>query len=484
MLFNSFDFVFFLVVVFSLYWFVLSRWRTAQNTLLLIASYVFYGWWDWRFLSLIVLSSVCDYFIGLALHSARTERHRFGLLLFSLGFNLGLLGYFKYFNFFIDSFAAMLGALGIPAGTGTLEILLPVGISFYTFQTLSYSIDIYRRNIEPTRDIVAFFAFVAFFPQLVAGPIERASRLLPQFLQQREFAYSTAAAGLRQIIWGLFKKVVVADNCAIVVDRIYLDAGTMDGTALLIGTVFFAFQIYGDFSGYSDIAIGTGRLFGFNLMQNFATPYFSRNIREFWQRWHISLSTWFRDYIYIPLGGSRGLLSATIRNTMITFVLSGLWHGANWTFFVWGFLNGLYLLPRVIKLNRTAVRQTPPEHASLRDLPQIFVTFGLIVFAWVFFRAQDLTEAVSIIARILTDVGHVNPLESLRGLGLRSHVARGTAAISILLVVEWIQRRRQHGLEMDGVAWFLRWPTYVAVISIVLLLRHTGGSLEFIYFQF
>ncbi len=349
MLFNSIDFAIFLPVVFCLYWFVTGRNLRAQNALLLITSYIFYGWWDWRFLSLIAFSSLVDYFVGIGLGKTANKAQRKILLLISIVVNIGFLAFFKYFNFFAGNFYTAFTFLGQPVFDPVLlNIILPVGISFYTFQTLSYSIDTYKRKIEPTRDIIAFFAFVSFFPQLVAGPIERATNLLPQFYTNRVFKYDEAADGMRQILWGLFKKIVIADNCALYVNRIFLNYDTYSGSTLLLGAVFFAFQIYGHFSGYSDIAIGSSRLFGFRLKRNFAFPYFSRDIAEFWRRWHISLSTWFRDYVYIPLGGSRCGTWMKVRNIFILFIVSGFWHGANWTFIAWGALNALYFLPLML----------------------------------------------------------------------------------------------------------------------------------------
>ncbi|MBN1987260.1 MAG: MBOAT family protein, partial [Prolixibacteraceae bacterium] len=348
MLFNSIDFAIFLPVVFFLYWFVTSKNLPVQNAFLILVSYVFYGWWDWRFLSLIVFSSGVDYLVGIYLAKSKIQRNRKILLLISIVVNLGFLGFFKYFNFFTESFARAFTLFGKTIEPTTLNIILPVGISFYTFQTLSYSIDIYKRKIEPTNDVVSFFAFVSFFPQLVAGPIERAAHLLPQFYTKRTFEYTKAFDGVKQIFWGLFKKMVIADNCALIVNQIFDNYTNYSGSTLLLGTFFFAFQIYGDFSGYTDIAIGTARLFGFELKQNFAYPYFSRDIAEFWRRWHISLTSWFRDYLYIPLGGSRGGTWMKIRNTFIVFLVSGLWHGANWTFIVWGIFNAVLFLPLLL----------------------------------------------------------------------------------------------------------------------------------------
>ena len=297
MLFNSFEFLLFLPVVFLLYWFVFNKKLNLQNLLLLVSSYIFYGWWDYRFLSLIIFSSIIDFYCGLSIEKAHTKTTKKKWLLLSMFINLGFLGIFKYFNFFSQSLQEAFQSFGYQIDTLTLNIILPVGISFYTFQTMSYTIDVYRNKLKPTKDIIAFFAFVSFFPQLVAGPIERATNLLPQFYKKRQFNYANAVDGCRQILWGLFKKIVVADNCALIVNQVFDNYTEYNASSLLIGSVFFAFQIYGDFSGYSDIAIGTSRLFGFNLMQNFAFPYFSRDIAEFWRRWHISLSTWFRDYV-------------------------------------------------------------------------------------------------------------------------------------------------------------------------------------------
>ncbi|MBU1908629.1 MAG: MBOAT family protein, partial [Verrucomicrobia bacterium] len=345
MLFNSIDFAVFLPLVFLLYWFVFQRNLRLQNLFLVVVSYVFYGWWDWRFLFLIAFSTLVDYVVGRGLAGEERVGRRRLLVGISLAANLGLLGFFKYYNFFLDNFVAAFTFFGHPLQARSLNIILPVGISFYTFQTLSYTLDVYARRMKANRDPVAFWAYVSFFPQLVAGPIERATRLLPQFLVPRRFNESAAVDGLRQILWGFFKKLVIADTCAVHVNRIFQDCGAYSGSTLFLGVFLFAFQIYSDFSGYSDIAIGTARLFGFDLMRNFAFPYFSRDHAEFWRRWHISLSTWFRDYLYVPLGGSRGSLAQRVRNTFIIFLVSGFWHGANWTFLVWGALNALYFLP-------------------------------------------------------------------------------------------------------------------------------------------
>jgi alginate O-acetyltransferase complex protein AlgI len=475
MLFNSIEYAIFLPLVFILYWFVFQKNITLQNVFIIIISYFFYGWWDWRFLSLILFSSTVDYLAGIGF-SNWDDKHKRKLLLYaSLLTNLGLLGVFKYYNFFVDSLLDAAPGLEFILSRRALEIVLPVGISFYTFQTLSYTIDVYRKKLEPTKDIAAFFAYVSFFPQLVAGPIERATNLLPQFQKKRGFDYNKAKDGLRQILWGLFKKMVVADNAAVQVNYIFNNYETLDGSMLLLGSFYFAFQIYGDFSGYSDIAIGTARLFGFDLMRNFAYPYFSRDIAEFWRRWHISLSTWFRDYLYIPLGGSRGGTIMKIRNTLIIFAVSGFWHGANWTFLIWGILNGLYFIPLMLSgknrsnLDIAAQNRILP---SIKEVLQIGVTFFITLIAWIFFRAESVSQAFHYLERLFS--------VSLFTLPDRS---RTLYLIFILIIVEWIQRKKQHGLEIDTVNYTtVRWAIYCCVIF--LILNFSGLQQEFIYFQF
>lgn len=476
MLFNSVEFALFLPIVFLLYWFVFKTVR-AQNILLLLASYFFYGWWDWRFLFLIAFSSAIDYQLGKQLAICTSAHVRKRLLYVSLSVNLGLLGILKYYNFFIDGFADAFTLLGYTINPDRLNIILPVGISFYTFQTLSYTIDIYKKKLEPAKDIVSFFAFVSFFPQLVAGPIERAKNLLPQFYKSRTFDYSQSADGMRQILWGLFKKIVIADNCAVIVNDIFNGYQGYSGSTLLLGAILFAFQIYGDFSGYSDIAIGTARLFGFSLMRNFAFPYFSRDIAEFWRRWHISLSTWFRDYLYIPLGGSQGSRATQVRNVFIIFVVSGLWHGANWTFVVWGGLNAMYFLPLLLlKLNRKNIEYSSTNGLLLnvKNISQIGLTFLLVTIAWVFFRSTTIGDAFQYIkimfSKSLFSFPSMTPVIPL-------------VNICILLIIEWKQRKKSHGLSIDhNMKTFKRWSIY---ISIALLIAMFGGiQQEFIYFQF
>ncbi|NNC50714.1 MAG: MBOAT family protein [Flaviramulus sp.] len=475
MLFNSFEYLLFLPTVFLLYWFVFNKHIKWQNLLLLVVSYVFYGWWDWRFLSLIVFSSFVDYFCGLAIEKAEQTKIKKRWLSLSMLVNLGFLGVFKYFNFFSSELAIACSALGYIVDALTLDIVLPVGISFYTFQTMSYTIDVYRSKLKPTKDIFAFFAFVSFFPQLVAGPIERASNLLPQFYKKRRFNYNQATDGLRQILWGLFKKIVIADNCAIIVNQVFDNQADYSSSSLFIAAVFFAFQIYGDFSGYSDIAIGTARLFSFNLMQNFAFPYFSRDIAEFWRRWHISLSTWFRDYLYIPLGGSHGGIWMKVRNTFIIFIVSGFWHGARWTFIVWGALNAIYFLPLLLRnKNRTNLNVAAEGQilVTFKEAVQILTTFLLTILAWVFFRAATITDAMSYIYSMLSKSLFTLPNIDVKPL----------AFIAILLVVEWLQRHNQHGLEKVSKSLFIRWSTYLLIIFSIILFG--AQSQSFIYFQF
>jgi len=485
MIFNSLEFAFFLPIVFILYWFGTHKNIKVQNGLLLAASYLFYGWWDWRFLSLIVFSSFIDYIIGIQLSKTAVRRDRRLLLVVSICMNLGFLGFFKYFNFFAESFADAFTLMGKSIAPTRLNIILPVGISFYTFQTLSYSIDVYKKKLEPTRDLIAFFAFVSFFPQLVAGPIERATNLLPQFYKKRIFKYDQAVDGLRQILWGLFKKVVIADNCAEIANYVFNNADHQSGSTLVLGAICFSFQIYGDFSGYSDIAIGTARLFGFDLMRNFAFPYFSRDIAEFWRRWHISLSTWFRDYLYIPLGGSKGGTWMKVRNTFIIFLVSGFWHGANWTFLAWGLLNAIYFLPLLLtKRNRNnleiVTHRSPFPH--VKDLFFIVLTFTLATFAWIFFRAESLTEAFQYISNIFTPSLFSMPP---KGLGVGLQLSPVILLLVVFTIIEWLGKDSQYAIEKLGTikARPLRWTTYATILFLIGMFMQTTET-PFIYFQF
>jgi alginate O-acetyltransferase complex protein AlgI len=479
-LFHTFDFAVFLPIVFLLYWFVFRYNLRLQNFFLVVASYVFYGWWDWRFLILLFISTSLDYTMGILIGNQQDKVRKKGMLVLSLVINLGLLGYFKYYNFFIENFVEAFSFLGYHFTATSLKIVLPVGISFYTFQSISYCIDVYRGHLKPTRDYVSYLAYVSFFPQLVAGPIERAINLLPQFYKPRVFDTTAAADGMRQILWGLFKKVVIADSCAFFADEIFNNSDQYPGSTLLIGAVFFAFQIYGDFSGYSDIAIGTARLFGFTLMRNFAFPYFSRDIAEFWRRWHISLSTWFRDYLYVPLGGSKRGKRIQIRNTIIIFLASGFWHGANWTFLFWGALHALYFMPLLLlgynrkNLDIVAVDSKLP---GVSELLQMVGTFMLVVFAWIFFRAENLQHAFNFIGTIFSVSVFDSP-------ALDVHAWVVAAFVVMLMVVEWIGRRHQYGIQAIGLTWprVLRWGFYYVLAALIFV--YSGGEQQFIYFQF
>jgi len=479
MLFNSIDFAIFLPIIFILYWFVTNKNLKLQNLLIVISSYTFYGWWDWRFLSLILFSTIVDYLIGISLSKQENQTKRKTLLWTSILVNLGFLGFFKYYNFFLDNFINAFSFFGTEINANSLNIILPVGISFYTFQTLSYTIDVYKRKLEPTKDFIAFSAFVSFFPQLVAGPIERATNLLPQFYKKRHFDYSKAVDGMRQILWGLFKKMVIADNCAQYVNMIFNNSSEYSGSTLVLGAVFFAFQIYGDFSGYSDIAIGTSRLFGFNLKQNFAFPYFSRDIAEFWRRWHISLSTWFRDYLYIPLGGSRGGTWNKIRNIFIIFIVSGFWHGANWTFIVWGALNALYFLPVFMTNNNRKNLNIVAQHKYLpnaKEFLSMLLTFGLTTLAWVFFRADNIDHALSYFSTIFSHSVFKSSEIFPSGLLL---------LILFFLCIEWINRNKQYGLEKFNKQKFKFLDTILLFIVFwSIVIWNSNKEVEFIYFQF
>ena len=477
MLFNSIVYAVFLPIVFLLYWFVFNKSLKLQNAFVVVASYIFYGWWDWRFLILIAFTSICSYAAGILIGRYREQPKKAKAVnVLNIVINLLILGTFKYYDFFATTFAdAFLG--GRTDGL-LLKVILPVGISFYTFQALSYSIDVWRGKIEPTRDVIRFFAYVSFFPQLVAGPIERATNLLPQFGKPRTFEYETGADGLRQILWGLFKKMVIADNCAVYVDQVFSTYQTQSGSTLLLAAVLFAFQIYGDFSGYSDIAIGTAKLFGIKLMRNFNVPYFSRDIAEFWRRWHISLTTWFRDYVYIPMGGSRCSKAKIIRNTFVIFLLSGFWHGANWTFLAWGAYHALLFLPLILMGKNRRYRNSVAEGKwlpSLKEFGQMLLTFILVVIGWIIFRAESIGQAWAIYKQV------VSP--SLLSVPDVSGITGFSIAICVMLVIEWIQRGRQHALDMDRIPWWpVRTITYFFIFFLIVTLG--GHSENFIYFQF
>jgi len=482
MLFNSIDFAIFLPIVFLFYWFVTNNNLKLQNFLIVAASYVFYGWWDWRFLSLILFSTLVDFLVGVGLSNHENQTKRKILLWTSILVNLGFLGFFKYYNFFLDNFISAFSFFGAKINANSLNIILPVGISFYTFQTLSYSIDVYKNRLKPTKDFIAFSAFVSFFPQLVAGPIERATNLLPQFYTKRMFDYGKTVDGMRQILWGLFKKIVIADNCAEYANLIFNNSDDYTGSTLVLGALFFTFQIYGDFSGYSDIAIGTSRLFGFDLMRNFNFPYFSRDIAEFWRRWHISLSTWFRDYLYIPLGGSRGGTWMRVRNLFIIFIVSGFWHGANWTFIVWGALNAIYFLPLLLTKNNRNNLDTVAQGRnipSIREFSFMLLTFSLTVFAWIFFRSNNIGHAISYISEILSYSIFTVPYFKDGSLAIPIVII-----VLVFIVIEWLGRESQYAIAQLGLKWKrpLRYAMYYTILFAIIWFG--GREQQFIYFQF
>ena len=482
MLFNSIGFVIFLPVVFLLYWFLTNKNLKLQNILLLLSSYFFYACWDWRFLFLLMFSTLLDYFTGLKMQDANNQKRKRFWFWLSVAVNLGFLGIFKYYNFFAESFAETISHVGLQVNPWTLKVILPVGISFYTFHGLSYVIDIYKDRIKAESNVVDYAVFVSFFPLLVAGPIERATHLLPQIKKRRTFDYIKAVDGLKQILWGLFKKIVIADNCAEFANQIFNNSADQSGSNLALGAIFFAFQIYGDFSGYSDIAIGTARLFGIDLLRNFAFPYFSRDIAEFWRRWHISLSSWFKDYLYIPLGGSKGGNWMRIRNTFIIFIVSGFWHGANWTFIVWGTLNALFILPSIImKTNRNNLETVAQGNLlpTVKEFFQMTITFTLAVFAWIFFRAENITHALSYISGIFS-----KSLFSIPTITPHFPVLIIIILIIIFTIIEWLGREQQYAIAMLGTKWksSLRYAMYYAII--IAIFWFAGKDQQFIYFQF
>lgn len=477
MLFNSISFAIFLPIVFAAYWFLLKKNYRWQNALLLVASFYFYASWDYRFLFLLMFSIALDFFSAIQIENSKSKSTAKFWLILSIGINLGFLGFFKYYNFFAQNFADLLMNFGFKANIWTLKVILPVGISFYTFHGLSYIIDVYKKCIPAERNPVEYALFVSYFPLLVAGPIERATHLLPQVKKPRSFSYEKAADGMRQILWGLFKKMVIADNCAPIVNDIFSHYQHESGSNLALGAVLFAFQIYGDFSGYSDIALGVSRLFGIELLRNFAFPYFSRDIAEFWRRWHISLSSWFRDYLYIPLGGSKGGLWMKIRNTFIIFLVSGFWHGANWTFIIWGGLNALFFLPLLVaqknrhNLEVVAMGRLLP---SFRDVFNIIFTFSLVTFAWIFFRAASFSEAVHYISGLFSRSLFSFP---------SSFKLKMAVLIAFMFLVEWLNRAQEHGLEVRRYSPWIRRILYAITIFLILKYANFGNN-EFIYFQF
>ncbi len=479
MFFNSHQYAIFLPIVFILYWFVCNKKLSLQNALLLFASYFFYSCWDWRFLFLLAFSTFLDYYTGIKIFEAKETRNKKRWFWLSVIVNLGFLAIFKYYDFFAVSFQELFHKFGVVLNVWALKLILPVGISFYTFHGLSYVIDVYKGRIEPERNFIAYSVFVSFFPLLVAGPIERATHLLPQIKVARVFEYEKAVSGLKQILWGLFKKVVIADSCAEYANMIFNDPISYNGSTLLIGAVMFAFQIYGDFSGYSDIALGTARLFGIELLRNFSFPYFSRDIAEFWRRWHISLSSWFRDYLYIPLGGSRVSKIKQVRNTFIIFLVSGFWHGANWTFIAWGAINAIYFLPLLLSnKNRSNIEIVAKGKylPGIKEFIQMLITFLLVTLAWIFFRANSLTAALEYIQHMFSLSLFSKPLV----IPFKIFIP-----FLVFIILEWFGRENQFAVDKMGqkVIRPVRWALYSFIIFLIGMYMHTSGT-QFIYFQF
>jgi len=470
MSFNSLEFLIFFPIVFCLYWFVFKNKLREQNLLLLFSSYIFYGWWDWRFLSLIFLSTIIDYFVGLKIYDSNNKKNKKLYLWISIVFNLSLLGFFKYFNFFIESWVSSLSLLGYEYQSNwTINIILPLGISFYTFQTMSYSLDIYYKKIKPTKDFISFASFVSFFPQLVAGPIERATNLLPQILNNRLFNYKQCVQGVRLINWGIFKKVVIADSLSPEVDSIFQNYSSLDGGVLLLGIIYFSFQIYCDFSGYSDIAIGTAKLLGIELMSNFEFPYFSKNITEFWRKWHISLSKWINEYLFNPMAfslrkyRSKGL----VISILITFSVVGLWHGSNWTFVIFGFLHGIAIVFDLITKSFMKKHKNIFEMSLLIFLQQI-ITFFYVCFTFLIFRSENYTEAFNYLYSIIQKP--FGQIEKINGL----------IYVTIILVMDWLKMKDQK--KSTGIID----NTYIQILIFWIIVFHSfeRNQLNFIYFQF
>ncbi|WP_026704110.1 MBOAT family O-acyltransferase [Flavobacterium soli] len=478
MLFNTVSFAIFLPVVLVLYWFVTSKNLKLQNLLLLLSSYFFYACWDYRFLFLLIFSTGLDYFTAIKIDDTSNVKLKKFWLWLSICINLGFLSVFKYYNFFIESFSEGLSSFGVENSLWTLNIILPVGISFYTFHGLSYIIDVYKERIKPEKYFIDYGVFVSFFPLLVAGPIERATHLLPQIKKKRFFSDVCFRDGLKQILWGLFKKVVIADNCARYVNVVFDNSDDYSGSTLVLVAILFAFQIYGDFSGYSDIALGSARLFGIDLLKNFAFPYFSRDIAEFWRRWHISLSSWFKDYVYIPLGGSRGTMLKQVKNIFIIFLLSGFWHGANWTFVFWGLINAIYFLPLLLlnrNRNNIEIVAAKSFFPSMKESLQMLFTFGLTTFAWIFFRSNSLQDAFSFISNIFTKSLFLKP---------EIHPKTTVMLIFVFIIIEWFGRRDEYAIAkmFQDQPRFIRWTFYYLIVFAIFYFSE--NERQFIYFQF
>jgi D-alanyl-lipoteichoic acid acyltransferase DltB (MBOAT superfamily) len=488
MSFNSIQFALFFPIAFLLYWFVFDKLigkskhqLRLQNAFVVLASYVFYGWWNKQFLLLIFFTSLSSWLSGLFIENAKSRKASKVWVAINIFVNIGILAFFKYYNFFVTEFCQ---AFHILSNKALLKVILPAGISFYTFQAVSYSVDVYRKKVEATRDILAFFAFISFFPQLVAGPIERATNLLPQFQRKRMFNPQLATDGMRQFLWGLFKKTVIADNCALHVASVFYWSSRMviPGSDLLLGAVLFSFQIYADFSGYSDLAIGTSKLFGIKLMQNFRFPYFSRDLAEFWRRWHISLNTWFRDYVYIPLGGSRAKKAVVVRNIFIVFILSAIWHGAGLTYLLWGVYHALLFIPLVLlgknrnNLDVVASKRLLP---NLKELGQIMVTFMFVTFGWIVFRSDNL----HVFFHYVAGMAQWGTLQAVYRFFIQSDMWPMNLFICLMLIVEWLQRDKAFGLDIGFIKYrWARWAIYLIVC--VMIIMFGGLPAPFVYFQF
>lgn len=479
MFFNSFDYLLFFPTVFLLYWFVFPRNLLLQNSFILLASYVFYGWWSWEFTGLLFLSTLIDFSFGFLVASPDRKKAKLFLIL-SIVNNLGLLALFKYYNFFAEQIQTGFAKIGWECHPILLNVALPIGISFYTFHGMSYVFDIYRGQQKPTKNFIDYAVFVSFFPLLVAGPIERANHLLPQVQKKRSFSDLQWIEGARLILWGLFKKVVIADSLAVIANQVFSDFGNQSSFMLIIGAIAFSFQIYGDFSGYSDIAIGSAKLLGFELLSNFKFPYFSRDLAEFWRRWHVSLSSWFRDYLYIPLGGSKNGKYRALRNTLIIFLVSGFWHGASWNFIIWGFIHACFFVPLLL-LNRNrkfsseiiAFNKSLP---SFLELTQVVTTFSIVTLAWIFFRQTDSQMAIDYVKRIA-----VNAVENPEQFKTWPKVDAGIFWIVPFVLYDWINRRNEREVRFPRPV-VLRWMMYVLMIFFIFLF--SNRDVAFIYFQF
>jgi alginate O-acetyltransferase complex protein AlgI len=490
MLFNSIEFLCFLPIVFCLYWLNFFKNLKLQNILLLFFSYYFYSCWNWKFLFLLIFSTLLDYYTSIQIEKSVSSKRRKFWFYLSISTNLLFLGVFKYYNFFASSLSELLNNLGVKNDFVFINIILPVGISFYTFHGLSYVIDVYKKRINVEKSFVDYALFVSFFPLLVAGPIERATHLLPQIKQKRKFDYSTSLLGLKQILWGFFKKIVIADSCANYANSIFNNYGDYSGGILWIGAICFAIQIYGDFSGYSDIALGVAKLFGFELLKNFSYPYFSRDIAEFWRRWHMSLSTWFRDYLYIPLGGSKGGTFSKIRNTFVIFIVSGFWHGANWTFIFWGVLNAIYFLPLLLRnsnRNNLEIVASTSILPSFKEFFNIIITFSLVTLAWVFFRSPDLSFAFNYLIKVFVSICNKSFYIDILNYMVWKFDIYVFLLVLFFFSIEWIGRKSNFAIESFSISKyrFLRYMFYTFVLFTVVLysILHQQKA-SFIYFQF